>query len=151
MSYGGYQTAQYLPYKVGGVNYANGVYTFDASENEPVERLGFKFPTQMSFMGDNIPMQLFFFLLFNGLIVAVCVYVCKRNRNVGIFLSTLYVLCSLGLLFYINFADGTRMEQRDRDYWVNVMTRNVADLNSAGAGITSLPDGDPTYNNFFIW
>ena len=140
MSYGGYQTAQYLPYKVGGVNYANGVYTFDASENEPVERLGFKFPTQMSFMGDNIPMQLFFFLLFNGLIVAVCVYVCKRNRNVGIFLSTLYVLCSLGLLFYINFADGTRMEQRDRDYWVNVMTRNVADLNSAGAGITALPD-----------
>ncbi|MBR6450036.1 MAG: DUF2723 domain-containing protein [Fibrobacter sp.] len=140
MSYGGYQTAQYLPYKVGGVNYANGVYTFDASENEPVERLGFKFPTQMSFMGDNIPMQLFFFLLFNGLIVAVCVYVCKRNRHVGIFLSTLYVLCSLGLLFYINFADGTRMEQRDRDYWVNVMTRNVADLNSAGAGITALPD-----------
>ena len=140
MSYGGYQTAQYLPYKVGGVNYANGVYTFDASENEPVERLGFKFPTQMSFMGDNIPFQLFFFLLFNGLIVAVCVYVCKRNRHVGIFLSTLYVLCSLGLLFYINFADGTRMEQRDHDYWVNVMTRNVADLNNAGAGITSLPD-----------
>ena len=140
MSYGGYQTAQYLPYKVGGVNYANGVYTFDASENEPVERLGFKFPTQMSFMGDNIPFQLFFFLLFNGLIVAVCVYICKRNRHVGIFLSTLYVLCSLGLLFYINFADGTRMEQRDHDYWVNVMTRNVADLNNAGAGITSLPD-----------
>ena len=140
MSYGGYQMAQYLPYKVGGVNYANGVYTFDASENEPVERLGFKFPTQMSFMGDNIPMQLFFFLLFNGLIIATCVYVYKRNKHVGIFVSTLYALCSLGLLFYINFADGSRMEQRDRDYWVNVMTRNVADLNSAGAGITSLPD-----------
>ena len=140
MSYGGYQMAQYLPYKVGGVNYANGVYTFDASENEPVERLGFKFPTQMTFMGDNIPMQLFFFLLFNGLIIATCVYVYKRNKHVGIFVSTLYALCSLGLLFYINFADGSRMEQRDRDYWVNVMTRNVADLNSAGAGITSLPD-----------
>ena len=140
MSYGGYQMAQYLPYKVGGVNYANGVYTFDASENEPVERLGFKFPTQMSFMGDNIPMQLFFFLLFNGLIVAVCVYIYKRNKQVGIFVSVLYALCSLGLLFYINFADGTRMEQRDRDYWVNVMTRNVADLNNAGAGITSIPD-----------
>ena len=140
MSYGGYQMAQYLPTKVGGVNYANGVYTFDASENEPVERLGFKFPTQMSFMGDNTFMQLFFFLLFNGLIVATCVYVYKRNKHVGIFISTLYALCSLGLLFYINFADGTRMEQRDRDYWVNAMTRNVADLNNAGAGITSLPD-----------
>ena len=140
MSYGGYQMAQYLPTKVGGVNYANGVYTFDASENEPVERLGMTFPTQMTFMGDNIPMQLFFFLLFNGLIVATCVYVYKRNKHVGIFISTLYVLCSLGLLFYINFADGTRMEQRDRDYWVSAMTRNVADLNNAGAGISSLPD-----------
>jgi hypothetical protein len=140
MSYGGYQMAQYLPTKVGGVNYANGVYTFDASENEPVERLGMTFPTQMTFMGDNVPMQLFFFLLFNGLIVATCVYVYKRNKHVGIFISTLYVLCSLGLLFYINFADGTRMEQRDRDYWVSAMTRNVADLNSAGAGISSLPD-----------
>ena len=140
MSYGGYQMAQYLPTKVGGVNYANGVYTFDASENEPVQRLGMTFPTQMSFMGDNIPMQLFFFLLFNGLLVATCVYVYKRNKHVGIFISTLYVLCSLGLLFYINFADGTRMEQRDRDYWVSAMTRNVADLNNAGAGISSLPD-----------
>ena len=82
MSYGGYQMAQYLPTKVGGVNYANGVYTFDASENEPVQRLGMTFPTQMSFMGDNIPMQLFFFLLFNGLIVATCVYVYKRNKHV---------------------------------------------------------------------
>jgi hypothetical protein len=125
---------------VGGVNYANGVYAFDASENEPIERLGFKFPTQMSFMGDNTFMQLFFFLLFNGLLVATCVYVYKRNKHVGIFISSLYALCSLGLLFYINFADGTRMEQRDRDYWVSAMTRNVADLNNAGAGITSLPD-----------
>ena len=140
MSYGGYQMAQYLPYKVGGVNYANGVYTFDASENEPVERLGIKFPTQMSFMGDNTFLQFLFFLLFNGLLIATCVYVYKRNKHVGIFVSTLYALCSLGLLFYINFADGTRMEQRDRDYWVNAMTRNVADLNNAGAGITSLPD-----------
>ena len=140
MSYGGYQMAQYLPYKVGGVNYANGVYTFDASENEPVERLGFKFPTQMTFMGDNVWWQLIFFLIFNGLLVATCVYVYKRNKHVGIFISTLYALCSLGLLFYINFADGTRMEQRERDYWVNAMTRNVADLNNAGAGITSLPD-----------
>ncbi len=140
MSYGGYQMAQYLPYKVGGVNHANGVYTFDKSDNAPLERFGFKFPTQMSFMGDNIVPQLLIFLLFNGLIVLVCVFVCRRNRNLGIYLSVLYGLCSLGLLFYINFADGTRMEQRERDYWVSVMTRNVADLNTVGAGITKVPD-----------
>jgi hypothetical protein len=46
----------------------------------------------------------------------------------------------LGLLFYINFADGTRMEQREHDYWVSVMNRNVSDLNARGMGITALPD-----------
>ena len=140
MSYGGYQMAQYLPYKVGGVNYANGVYTFDASENVPLERFGIKFPTQMHFMGDRILPQLLIFLILNGLIVMVCVFACKRNRKVGIYISVLYGLCSLGLLFYINFADGMRMEQRERDYWVGVMTRNVSDLNTRGAGITTLPD-----------
>ncbi len=140
MGYGGYQMAQYLPYKVGEVNYANGVYTFDAGDNQPVERLGFKFPTQMSFMGDATLPQLLFFLIFNGLIVMVCVFVWKRNTKMGVFMSVLYALCSLGLLFYINFADGARMEQRDRDYWVSVMNRNIQDLNNRGAGITALPD-----------
>ena len=140
MSYGGYQMAQYLPYKVGGVNYANGVYTFDASENEPLERFGIKFPTQMSFMGDQVLPQFLIFILFNGLIVMVCAFVWKRNRNLGIYVSVLYALCSLGLLFYINFADGTRMEQREHDYWVSIMTRNVQDLNSRGAAIPMVPD-----------
>ncbi|MBR5411936.1 MAG: DUF2723 domain-containing protein [Fibrobacter sp.] len=140
MGYGGYQMAQYLPYKVGDVNYANGVYTFDASDNQPVERFGIKFPTQMSFMGDATLPQFMMFLLFNGLLVMVCVFVWKRNRNMGVFVSVLYALCSLGLLFYINFADGTRMEQRDHDYWVSIMSRNVSDLNSRGMGITALPD-----------
>jgi len=140
MSYGGYQMAQYLPYKVGGVNYANGVYTFDASENEPLERFGIKFPTQMSFMGDQILPQLLIFILFNGLIVMVCMFIWKRNRKLGTYVSVLYVLCSLGLLFYINFADGTRMEQREHDYWVSIMSRNVQDLNARGAAISMLPD-----------
>ena len=140
MGYGGYQMAQYLPYKVGDVNYANGVYTFDASDNQPVERFGIKFPTQMSFMGDATLPQFIMFLMFNGLLVMVCVFVWKRNRNMGVFVSVLYALCSLGLLFYINFADGTRMEQREHDYWVSVMSRNVQDLNSRGMGISALPD-----------
>ena len=140
MGYGGYQMAQYLPYKVGDVNYANGVYTFDAADNQPVERFGIKFPTQMSFMGDATLPQFMMFLLFNGLLVMVCVFVWKRNRNVGVFVSVLYALCSLGLLFYINFADGTRMEQRDYDYWVSIMSRNVQDLNTRGMGISALPD-----------
>ncbi len=140
MSFGGYQMAQYLPYKVGGVNYANGVYTFDASENEPLERFGIKFPTQMSFMGDSIFPQFLIFLIFNGLIFMVCSFVWKRNKHLSIYMALLYVLCGLGLMFYVNFADGSRMEQRDRDYWVSIMSRNVADLNRNGAAIASLPD-----------
>ena len=140
MSYGGYQMAQYLPYKVGGVNYANGVYTFDKGDNVPLERFGYKFRTQMSMMGDRFLPQFLIFLIFNGLLVLVCVYACKRNKHLGIFLSVLYGLCSLGLLFYINFADGTRMEGREHDYWVSVMTRNVGDLNTMGAGIAQVPD-----------
>lgn len=140
MGYGGYQMAQYLPYKVGEVNYANGVYTFDAADNQPVERFGFKFPTQMSFMGDATFPQFLIFILFNGLIVMVCAFIWRRNMKLGVFTSILYALCSLGLLFYINFADGARMEQRDHDYWVSVMNRNVQDLNNRGAGITALPD-----------
>ena len=140
MSYGGYQMAQYLPYKVGGVNYANGVYTFDKSENVPLKRFGYDFSTQMSMMGDNILPQLLIFLIFNGLLVMVCVFIWKRNMHIGLFVSVLYALCSLGLLFYINFADGTRMEGREHDYWVSVMNRNVADLNTMGAGITQVPD-----------
>ena len=140
MSYGGYQMAQYLPYKVGGVNYSNGVYTFDASENQPLERFGIKFPTQMSLMGDSVFPQFLVFLIFNGIIFLVCAFIWKRNKNLSIYLAILYVLCGFGLMFYVNFADGTRMEQRERDYWVSVMSRNVADLNRAGANISTLPD-----------
>lgn len=140
MGYGGYQMAQYLPYKVGDLNYGNGVYTFDASENQPVERFGIEFPTQMSFMGDATFPQFLMFLLFNGLLVMACVYIYKRNKQIGIFVSVLYALCSLGLLFYINFADGTRMEARNHDYWVSIMNRNVQDLNSRGMSIASVPD-----------
>lgn len=140
MSYGGYQTAQYLPYKVGGVNYANGVYTFDKSENVPVERFGKKFNTQMIMMGDNVFPQFLVFFIFNGLLFLVCWFVWKRNRHLAVYLGILYVLCGLGLMFYVNFADGTRMEQREHDYWVSVMNRNVADLNSMGAAISSVPD-----------
>ena len=99
MSYGGYQMAQYLPYKVGGVNYANGVYTFDKGDNVPLKRFGYDFPTQMTMMGDQIPKQLFVFLIFNGLLVLVCVFIYRRNKHLGIFTSVLYGLCSLGLLF----------------------------------------------------
>lgn len=141
MGYGGYQIAQYLPFKVGGVSFGNGTYVFDPSENEPLERFGFYFPTQMQLMGDNVPAQLIWFLLFNGAIVAVCVFSYRRSKKLGVYLCFLYALCSFGLLFYVNFADGTRMDSsRDFNYWKSAMESNVRDLKQAGISIPSVPN-----------
>ncbi len=141
MGYGGYQIAQYLPFKVGGVTFGNGTYAFDPSENVPLKRFGFYIPTQMAVMGDNIPMQLIWFLVLNGAIVAVCVFSYRRNKKLGVYISLLYGICSLGLLFYINFADGMRMDSsRDYKYWKSAMESNVRDLAQAGISIPSVPD-----------
>ena len=141
MGYGGYQIAQYLPFKVGGVSFGNGTYAFDPSENVPLERFGFFFPTQMASMGDNVPAQLIWFLIFNGAIVAVCVFSYRRNKKLGIYMSLLYGICSIGLLFYINFADGMRMDSsRDYKYWKSAMESNVRDLAQAGILVPSVPD-----------
>ena len=141
MGYGGYQIAQYLPFKVGGVSFGNGTYVFDPSENEPLERFGFYFPTQMQLMGDNVPAQLIWFLLFNGAIVAVCVFSYRRSKKLGVYLGILYALCSFGLLFYVNFADGTRMDSsRDFNYWKSAMESNVRDLKQTGISIPSVPN-----------
>lgn len=141
MGYGGYQIAQYLPFKVGGVSFGNGTYVFDPSENEPLERFGFYFPTQMQLMGDNVPAQLIWFLLFNGAILAVCVFSYRRSKKLGVYLGILYALCSFGLLFYVNFADGTRMDSsRDFNYWKSAMESNVRDLKQTGISIPSVPN-----------
>ncbi len=133
MGFGGYQIAQYLPFKVGGVTYGNGVYAFDPSENVPLKRFGISFPTQMRVMGDNVPAQLIWFLLFNGAIVAVCVFSYRRHRKLGVYISVLYAICSIGLLFYINFADGMRMDsRRDFDYWKLSVGESVKNLNQMG-------------------
>jgi tetratricopeptide (TPR) repeat protein len=44
----------------------------------------------------------------------------RRKYKVGVFLVLIFLICSLGLVLYMNFSDGTRGEQlevRDRDYF----------------------------------
>lgn len=53
-----------------------------------------------------------FFMLFGWY------YVYKRNKNMGIFLISLFLLTSVALVLYLNFSDGTRPEFRDYQYWV---------------------------------
>lgn len=44
-------------------------------------------------------------------------YLYKKNKNAAIFLISIFILCSIVMILYMNFADGTRCEQRDYAYW----------------------------------
>ncbi|GHV10708.1 hypothetical protein AGMMS49938_00200 [Fibrobacterales bacterium] len=143
MGYGGYQIAQYTPFKVGEVSYYRaGIYSIDAEVNPPVERGSWKFPTLMTTIGENEFAQGILFLLFNGLLVWTIYIAWKRNKPIGIYLAFLYGFCSAGLLWYINFADGTKTEGRDYDMWKNEMSKITEEFASRGmAGrISNIPD-----------
>ncbi len=45
-------------------------------------------------------------------------YLYRKNRNAAIFLITLFLIGSIGLVFYMNFADGNKCELRDYQSWV---------------------------------
>jgi hypothetical protein len=122
MGYGGYQIAQYTPFKPGEVSYYRyGVYTADEESNSPVTRGSIKFPTLIMSIGGNVPFQAAIFLLFNGLLLWIVYIAFKSNKTVGIYLLLLYGFCSFGLLWYLNFADGTKTERRENEMWVKEM------------------------------
>ncbi len=108
MGYGGYMLAQYFPWKVGDAG-AEQAYGITRGET------GFR--TQMDLMGNNKFMQMVFFLLLHVPIGYGLLLLYRRNKAMGIYLGLLYGLSSFGLIFYMNFADGTRMELRDWQYW----------------------------------
>jgi hypothetical protein len=64
-------------------------------------------------------LQLLLYLLPTFLIFFGYGYLYKRNKNAAIMLGLLILICTLGLVFYMNFADGTRSEQRDYQMWVH--------------------------------
>ena len=45
-------------------------------------------------------------------------YIYKRNKNIGILLIVLTLVTTVGMVFYMNFADGLRAEHRDFLEWV---------------------------------
>jgi tetratricopeptide (TPR) repeat protein len=111
MGYGGYMLAQYFPWKVGETR---------MDENEPVVRdivVEHKFHTLWANIGSKPGWQMFFFLMFQFPFLYGGYLVYKRNPHLGAYLLILYAACSYGLVFYMNFADGTQMEMRDYDYW----------------------------------
>jgi tetratricopeptide (TPR) repeat protein len=111
MGYGGYMLGQYFPWKVGETR---------ADENEPVVRhvpVKHEFDTLWTNLGNRPGMQMFLFLMFQFPFVYGGYLVFKRNPHLGAYLLILYAATSYGLVFYMNFADGSRMEMRDYEYW----------------------------------
>jgi tetratricopeptide (TPR) repeat protein len=52
-----------------------------------------------------------------GFILFGFYYLFKKHRNVAILLIMMELVMTLGLVFYMNFADGTKAEQRDYVAW----------------------------------
>jgi hypothetical protein len=143
MGYGSYQIAQYTPFKPGEVSYyRQGIYAVDSENNPPVVRGSIKFPTLVASIGENTLLQAIIFLVFNGLLLWILAIAFKENRIIGIYLLMLYGFCSFGLLWYLNFADGTKPERRDHDVWIKEMQYYTSELSSRGmvAKITNIPN-----------
>jgi hypothetical protein len=134
MGYGGWQIAQYTPFKPGEVSYyRQGVYDIDAEDNVSVVRGPLKFPTlMMSIVGRSTLLQAVIFLIYNGLLLLIVITAFKSNKTIGIYLALLYLFSSAGLGWYLNFADGTKPEGRDHKMWTDEMNRYVGMLASNG-------------------
>lgn len=120
MGFGGYQFAQYTPWKVGEVRFTReyGKWVIAPEDNPPTEKMGISFPTQMMLFNDNIIPQVLIFLLFNGTIGLILWRLWKSHRKLAIYLTALYLTTTAGLLFYMNFADGLGSERFYYEHWV---------------------------------
>jgi len=148
MGYGGYQIAQYTPFKPGEVTYyRQGIYDVDPEDNPPVVRGSLEFPTLMMSIGGNKFLQAVIFLVFNGLLLWVIAIAFRRNKAIGVYLAMLYLLCSAGLLWYLNFSDGTKPERRDHEMWMKQMEYYISELSNKGImSRISIPDPNELLN-----
>jgi tetratricopeptide (TPR) repeat protein len=112
MGYGGYMLAQYLPWKQGEVR---------LDENEVIKRnllgMDLEFRTLRVLIGEKPGLQLIFFILFQIPFLYGGYLAYKRKKQLGLYILMLYAATSYGLVFYMNFADGTGLELRDYQYW----------------------------------
>jgi hypothetical protein len=120
MGYGGYMFGQFLPFKVG--------------RDESV--FGIRIPSQIAAVGvsavkddtgkyvdaPNSTMkrlaQFAMFLLAHMPLWWLVRWGWKRDKLLAGFLAALYLFASFGILWYVNFADGTRPELSDLRYYM---------------------------------
>ncbi len=135
MGFGGYMTSQYIPFKVDyqtkrfgitipsqvealGVNYA------------PDENNVYKVATKGAAQKRLLSLILLIIAHLPIYYVAKCGW--KRNKPAAVFLTGLYVFTTFGILWYINFADGTKPDYDDHKAY-------VAQMRSSGGQETALP------------
>ena len=71
-------------------------------------------------LGDNAGKRAIKLLLYLAplfLVIWAVAYIYKRERKGAVFLGALLLANTLGLIFYMNFADGTQPENRDLVQW----------------------------------
>ncbi|MFP4163382.1 MAG: protein O-mannosyl-transferase family [Chitinispirillaceae bacterium] len=62
--------------------------------------------------------KLLVYLIPTALMIFAWGFLYKRNKKSAIYLISLFLLTSIGLVLYMNFADGTRPERLDYERWV---------------------------------
>lgn len=119
LGYGGYLIAQLTPFKVGEARVSpSGQIRVSPSENEPLSKFGIAIPTQMVAMGENRLMQFVLFFLLHVLIFYGIYRYYQYDKRYALYLGLLYAVCSFGLVWYMNFADGTGAERADWEHWI---------------------------------
>ena len=77
--------------------------------------------TQVNFFSKGMASgmgKLLIYLLPAALMIFGWFYLYRRSRNIAILLITLTLATTIGMVLYMNFADGTRPEMRDYQMWV---------------------------------
>jgi Flp pilus assembly protein TadD len=112
MGFGGYLLAQYFPWKVGDNDAESSDHLTRAVGGKTLE-----FKSLRDGWTANRGAQFILFVLLQFPFLYGLWLVFRRNRMIGLYLFGLYAATTYGLIFYLNFADGTQMELRDMQYW----------------------------------
>jgi len=119
MGFGGYMVAQYLPFKVD-----NGVVRFGKRIPSQVEVLGVRYaPDEKNayqsvtpHAGNKRLLSLFLLVFAHLPIYYVVRRGWKKNLPATLLVGGLYVFSTFGILWYVNFSDGTKPEHADYQY-----------------------------------
>lgn len=120
MGYGGYMFGQFLPFKVGreetifGKTIPSQVGALGVSAVRDEEGVYHDAPNS----GMKRLAQFMMFLLAHMPLWWLVRWGWKRDKILTVYLASLYLFASMGILWYVNFADGTRPETSDLYYYL---------------------------------